>query len=62
MIETNPYMQQYFATRWRLRLGLIIAGVVGGAIVGAALTNLGKIVAAVTRLGFVYEKRILRIN
>ena len=44
MIETNPYMQQYFATRWRLRLGLIIAGVVGGAIVGAALTILGKIV------------------
>ena len=44
MIETNPYMQQYFATRWRLRFGLIIAGVVGGAIVGAALTILGKIV------------------
>ena len=44
MIETNPYMRQYFATRWRLRLGLIIAGIVGGAIVGAALTILGKIV------------------
>lgn len=44
MIETNPYMQKYFATRWRLRLGLIFAGVAGGAIVGAALTILGKIV------------------
>ena len=44
MIESNPYMRRYFATRWRLRLGLIVAGVVGGTIVGAALTILGKIV------------------
>lgn len=45
MIETNPYLRQYFATRWRLRFGLVITGAAGGAIVGAALTILGKIVS-----------------
>ena len=44
MIETNPYMQQYFATRRRLKWGLVITGIVSGAIVGMALTVLGKIV------------------
>ena len=37
-------MDSYFATRRRLKLGLVIAGAVGGAIIGAALTVLGKIV------------------
>jgi hypothetical protein len=45
VIETNPYMRRYFAMRWRLRIGLIVAGAVAGALVGAALTVLGKIVA-----------------
>ena len=45
VIETNPYMQQYFATRRRLKLGLVIAGIIGGAFVGATLTTLGKLVS-----------------
>lgn len=38
-------MDSYFATRRRLKVGLVIAGAIGGAIIGAALTLLGKIVA-----------------
>jgi hypothetical protein len=43
--ETNPYMKRYFATRQRLKVGLVVAGAVAGAVVGVALTVLGKIVA-----------------
>jgi hypothetical protein len=38
-------MRRYFATRRNLKVGLVIAGAVGGAVVGTALTVLGKIVA-----------------
>jgi hypothetical protein len=43
--RSNPYLEQFFATRQRLKIGLTIAGVVGGGIVGAVLTILGKLVA-----------------
>jgi hypothetical protein len=43
MGESNPYLKQFFATRQRLKIGLTIAGAVGGAIFGAALTVFGKI-------------------
>jgi hypothetical protein len=42
---SNPYLKRFFATRRRLRVGLVIGGAVSGAIVGAAITVLGKIVA-----------------
>ena len=45
MGESNPYLKRFFATRQRLKTGLIVAGFVGGAIVGAVITVLGKIVA-----------------
>jgi hypothetical protein len=38
-------MDKYFATRRRLRVGIVIAGAIAGAAIGAALTVLGKIVA-----------------
>jgi hypothetical protein len=38
-------MSRFFATRKRLTAGLVIAGAAGGAIAGAALTVLGKLVA-----------------
>jgi Na+/H+-dicarboxylate symporter len=38
-------MDSYFVTRRRLKVGLVIAGLCAGAVVGAALTYLGKIVA-----------------
>ena len=41
----NRYMNQYFATRRRLKVGLVVAGAASGSIAGAALTVLGKIVA-----------------
>jgi hypothetical protein len=37
-------LDQFFATRRRLKVGLVIAGAVSGALGGAALTVLGKIV------------------
>lgn len=43
MAESNPYLKRFFATRRRLEAGLVIAGAVGGAAVGAAITVLGKI-------------------
>ena len=43
MGESNPYLKQFFATRQRLKIGLTIAGALGGAIFGAALTVFGKI-------------------
>ncbi len=45
MAESNPYLRRFFATRQRLKTGLVIAGLVSGAIVGAAATVLGKILA-----------------
>jgi hypothetical protein len=42
---SNPYLARYFATRRRLKVGLVIAGAIAGALGGAALTVLGKIVA-----------------
>jgi hypothetical protein len=42
---SNPYLVRYFATRRRLKVGLVVAGTFAGAIGGAALTVLGKIVA-----------------
>ena len=45
MAASNPYLKRFFATRRRLKVGLVIAGAVSGAIVGAAITVLGKIVA-----------------
>src|ERR1035437_637422 len=44
MPAPNPYLKRFFATRRRLKVGLVIAGAVSGAIVGAAITVLGKIV------------------
>lgn len=41
----NVYLRRYFATRRRLAVGLVIAGAISGAVVGAAITVLGKIVA-----------------
>ena len=38
-------MDPYFATRRRLKVGLAIAGLCAGALVGAVLTYVGKIVA-----------------
>jgi hypothetical protein len=43
--ESNPYLKRFFATRQRLKTGLVIAGLASGAIVGVAITILGKIVA-----------------
>lgn len=43
--STNPYMKRFFATRRRLKVALVTTGAASGAIVGAALTVLGKIVA-----------------
>lgn len=40
----NPYLHSYFATRRRLKVGLVVAGAVAGAVTGAALTTIGKIV------------------
>jgi hypothetical protein len=45
LAESNPYLQRFFATRRRLRVGLVIAGAVSGGIVGTAITVSGKIVA-----------------
>jgi len=45
MAASNPYLKRFFATRRRLKVGLVIAGAVSGAIVGAAITVLGRIVA-----------------
>lgn len=45
MAESNPYLKRFFATRRHLKAGLVIAGLVSGAVVGAAITVLGKIVA-----------------
>jgi hypothetical protein len=45
MFTSNRYLTQYFATRRRLKLGLVIAGATSGAIAGASLTVLGKVVA-----------------
>jgi len=42
---SNPYLRRYLATRRRLKAGLIVAGACSGAIAGAALTVLGKVVA-----------------
>jgi hypothetical protein len=42
---SNPYLVRYFATRRRLTVGLVTAGATAGALGGAALTVLGKIVA-----------------
>ena len=42
---SNPYLNRFFATRRRLKVGLVITGAASGAILGAALTVLGKIVA-----------------
>ena len=44
-MESNPYMKRFFATRQRLKIGLVISGLVSGAIAGVAITILGKIVA-----------------
>ena len=41
----NHYLRQFYATRRRLKAGLIIAGGLAGAVGGLALTVLGKIVA-----------------
>jgi hypothetical protein len=41
----NPYLARYFATRRHLKVGLTVAGAISGALAGAALTVLGKIVA-----------------
>jgi hypothetical protein len=38
-------MDSYFVTRRRLKVGLVVAGLCAGAVVGAVLTYLGKIVA-----------------
>jgi MFS family permease len=40
-----PLLDPYFATRRRLKVGLTIAGFLGGATFGLAMTRLGKIVA-----------------
>lgn len=45
MFTSNRYLTQYFATRRRLKVGLVIAGAFSGAIAGAALTFLGKVAA-----------------
>ena len=45
MTETNPYMKRYFATRRRLKVGVVVAGAATGAVVGVALTVMGKVVA-----------------
>lgn len=44
MAESNPYLKQFFATRRNLEVGLVVAGLISGAIIGAAITVLGKIV------------------
>jgi hypothetical protein len=38
-----PLFNPYFATRRRLRIGLVIAGAFGGVVFGIILTRLGKI-------------------
>jgi hypothetical protein len=43
--HSNPYLSRYFAARRWLTLGLTIAGALSGAVIGAALTVLGKVVA-----------------
>ena len=42
---SNPYLTRFFATKRRLKIGLVIAGAASGVVVGAALTELGKIMA-----------------
>jgi MFS family permease len=45
MAESNPYLKRFYATRQRLKTGLVVVGLVCGAVVGIAMTILGKIVA-----------------
>jgi hypothetical protein len=45
LAASNPYLKRFFATRRRLKVGLVLASAVSGAIVGAATAVLGKIVA-----------------
>lgn len=45
MAASNPYLKRFFATRRRLKVGLVIAGAISGATVGAVITPLAKIVA-----------------
>ena len=45
MAGSNPYLKRFFATRRNLKTGLVISGLVSGAVAGAAITVLGKIVA-----------------
>lgn len=42
-MESNPYLRRFYSTRWNLRVGLVVAGLLAGAAVGAVLTPLGKI-------------------
>jgi len=44
-IMSNRYLDEFYGTRRRLRIGLVITGAISGALGGAALTVLGKIVA-----------------
>jgi hypothetical protein len=44
-IMSNRYLDEFYGTRRRLRVGLLVAGAISGAFGGAALTVLGKIVA-----------------
>ena len=43
MAESNPYLKRFFATRQRLTVGLVVAGLTSGAIVGAAATRFGYV-------------------
>jgi hypothetical protein len=44
-VESNPYLKRFFATRENLKTGLVVGGFVAGAMLGVAITILGKIVA-----------------
>lgn len=43
MAESNPSLKRFFATRQRLKVGFVVAGLTSGAIVGAAATRLGYV-------------------
>jgi hypothetical protein len=43
--RSNPYLRQFFAVRRGLQAGIAAASLLGGGVVGAALTIFGKIIA-----------------